>query len=161
MLASNLDIAFARILFKDFGVPFYKPTLFLHNTPTLPRLQELVRPWVGETVSLRGKILLGGTWVFCTQLAEPYPPALGAKYGELMAEAFTLRQQALALERPVPFADGSEGYRLHVFWCRHQKKPKMTWQKVLKGPVTMRPLGLYPMAFVLRRACHLWIMSNG
>ena len=33
-------VALVRILFKHFAVPFMKPTLFMHNTPTLHRLRE-------------------------------------------------------------------------------------------------------------------------
>jgi len=31
-------VAFVKFLFKDFGVPFYKPTLILHNCPTFHKL---------------------------------------------------------------------------------------------------------------------------
>ena len=61
---------------------------------------------------LRGRVRVDGEWVFRTQLAEAYPPALGAKYGELMAKALGEREQALISRCPVPTAPGSEGYRL-------------------------------------------------
>ena len=32
-------VEFVRICFKNFGVSFFKPTLFLHNTPTLHGIQ--------------------------------------------------------------------------------------------------------------------------
>ena len=52
MLRDIEGVEFVRILFKDFGVPFYKPTLFLHNMPTLHLLCEPVAPWPGECITL-------------------------------------------------------------------------------------------------------------
>ena len=40
LIAYN-GVAFVRLLFKDFAVPFYKPTLFLRNCPTLHLLSEV------------------------------------------------------------------------------------------------------------------------
>ena len=92
---SQLDgVAFARFLFRNFGVPFFKPTLALHNTPTLHLLRVPVLPWPGETISLRGKVWWNGKLAFRTQVAEAYPPALASKYGELMAQALDQRSEA-------------------------------------------------------------------
>ena len=43
---------------------------------------------------------------------KPYPPALGAKFCELVAQSLDWRSQALAKYRPVPSAIKSEGARL-------------------------------------------------
>ena len=68
--------------------------------------------WEGQTAALRGKVLFGGSLVFRTSLAVPYPPALGFKYGELMAEALKLRSEALAHSLAVPYAGAPEGHCL-------------------------------------------------
>ena len=57
-------------------------------------------------------MLFDGSLVFWTSLAEPYPPALGIKYGELMAEALKLRSEALAHSLAVPNAGAHEGHCL-------------------------------------------------
>ena len=46
------------------------------------------------------------------KLAVPYPPALGIKYGELMAEALKLRSEALVHSLAVPNAGAPEGHCL-------------------------------------------------
>ena len=75
---------------------------FPAHTPTLHRIQVPVCPWEGQTAALRGKVFLDGSLVLRTSLAVPYPPALGVKYGELMAEVLKLRSEALAHSLAVP-----------------------------------------------------------
>ena len=109
MLESMEGVEFVRFLFKSYGVPFCKPTLCLHNTPTLQDLRVKVCPWVGETVHLRGLVWFEGQWTFRTHLAEAYPPALGIQYGQLMATALRMRAQALEAKSPVPHASREQG----------------------------------------------------
>ena len=110
MLMETEGIELVRFLFKDFGVPFYKPTLVLHNTPTLHDLKKPVAPWPGECITLRGQTWWDGQLVFKTKLAEPYPPALGATYGSLIRQALQLREEAQAREEKVPFAIADMGF---------------------------------------------------
>ena len=95
-----------------FAVPFYKPALVLQNTLTLHLLRQPVAPWPGECITLRGRAWWDGRWEFRTKLAEPYPPALGARYGHLMRQALEQRRQALTAGEEVPFARPEDGYRL-------------------------------------------------
>ena len=112
MLSQSDGIELARFLFKDFGVPFFKPTLMLHNTPTLHLLSVPVEPWPGRCIPLRGKVWWNGAWEFRTKVAEAYPPALGARYGALLRQSLDLRNQALAAGNPVPFAAREGAFRL-------------------------------------------------
>ena len=104
MLADLVGVAFVLFYFKDYAVPYFKPTLAMHNTPTLHRLKESFAPWPGETIPLRGKMWWEGKLQFLTHIAQPYPPALGVHYGNLMAEALGLREAALGRGSPVPMA---------------------------------------------------------
>ena len=109
MLADLDGVQFTRILFKQFAVPYFKPTLMLHNTPTLHRLHSEGAPWVGDTLVLRGKMWWDGRLQFRTHVAQPYPPVLGVAYAKLIQEA--LHQRATALEGglPCPMALENEG----------------------------------------------------
>ena len=109
MLMSFEGIEFVRFLFSDYDVPFMKPTLFLHNTPTLHMLGSPATTSPRETFTLRGKVRWQGKWTWCTKVAEAYPPALGAKFGELMKQALDMRNQALASDCKIPFAIKGEG----------------------------------------------------
>jgi hypothetical protein len=109
MFESMDGVECARFLFRSYVVPFCKPTLCLHNTPTLHDLREEVCPWVGETVHLRGLVWFEGQWTFRTHLAEAYPPALGIQFGRLMATALQIRAQALEASLPVPHAFREQG----------------------------------------------------
>ncbi len=71
-----------------------------------------MRPWEGQTAALCGKVFFEGSLVFRTSLAVPYPPALGVKCGELMAEALKLRSEALVHSLAVPNAGAPEGHCL-------------------------------------------------
>ena len=77
MLAQLPGVEFVKFYFKDFAVPFFKPTLMLHNKPTLHRLREELLPWPGGTLVLRGRMWWEGKLQFLTHVAQPYPPALG------------------------------------------------------------------------------------
>ena len=116
-LADDRRVAFARFLFKNFGLPYVKPTLVLHNMPSLHLLRVPMLPWPGETFPLRGKVRWHGQEVFRTQVAEPYPPALGARYGDLVAQSLALRTQALTKGQAVPFAVACEGVKLGRAWA--------------------------------------------
>ena len=111
-LLKSEDVKLVRFMFRDFNVPFYKPTVILHNTPTLHMLSVPVATWPGRCIPLRGLAIWEGQLQFRTQIAEPYPPAFGVRFGELMLEAILLRKAALQASLPVPFAGGSEGFRL-------------------------------------------------
>jgi hypothetical protein len=76
-LSEQKGVAMTRFLFRNFGVPFYKPTLVLHNTPTLHLLRVPVLPWPGDTIPLRGRVWWNGQLAFRTQVAEAYPPCAG------------------------------------------------------------------------------------
>ena len=47
-------VAMIRFLFKQFMVPFTKPTAFVHNMPALHRLKEGVQMWVGGVHRVAG-----------------------------------------------------------------------------------------------------------
>ena len=76
----SLDgVIFSLVLYSCFGAAYSKPTIFMHNTPTLHNLQE------GESgvvsVKLRGLVQWQGEWVARTSLAAMYPPELGKAFG--------------------------------------------------------------------------------
>ena len=50
-------------------------------------------------------------------MAEAYPPAFGAKYGELDSRALDWRHQALLNGEPVPFDVQAEGHRMGKAWA--------------------------------------------
>ena len=104
MLADLEGVHFARILFKQFAVPYFKPTLMLHNTPTVHRLRSRGAPWVGDTLVLRGKMWWDGRLQFRTHVAQPYPPVLGVAYAKLIQEALHTRAAALEGGLPCPMA---------------------------------------------------------
>ena len=96
-----------RFLFKQFMVPFTKPTAFVHNMPALHRLKEGVQMWVGECIVLRGTIMYQGKQVFKTHLAQAYPPLLCIKFGELVEQSVLIRKIALENDLEIPHADTS------------------------------------------------------
>ena len=59
---------------------------------------------------------MGRMPIIRTQVAEPYPLALGAKFGALVAQSLDWRKQVLANDTPVPFAIKSEGARSGKPW---------------------------------------------
>ena len=77
MLADLEGVQFVRFLFENFAVPYFKPTLMLRNLPTLHRINDEGAHWVGETLTLRGKMWWDGKLQFKTHIAQPYPPLLG------------------------------------------------------------------------------------
>ena len=107
-LQQMAGVCFVRVLFKDFGVPFYKPTLFLHNVPTLHRLNSFAEAWEGPTVALRGLMLWEGRLQFRTHVAQTYPPKLGEGYAQLMSEALALREKAACQDLPTPQASNEQ-----------------------------------------------------
>ena len=148
-LLSTEGVATVLVLFKNFGVPFHKPTLFLHNMPTLGRLQEPVCPWVGPTAVLRGLTEFKGALVFRTKLAEAYPPALGKRYAQLLNEALKVRSQALRDGEPVPHAPALEDACLgNLFHQEGELEPEDTHEE---------PPGWYPRAWVLGR---VWVVLS-
>lgn len=104
MLANLEGVQFIRVLFKDFAVPYLKPTLILHNMPTLHNINLEGAPWLGETLRLRGKMWWDGKLQFCTHVAQPYPPVLGVAYAKRLKEALHLRATALEGGFPCPMA---------------------------------------------------------
>ena len=90
-LRSHEHVGFVRCLFRDFGVPFTKPTLFLHNSPCLHKLGSCPLAWEGKTISLRGTVVWEGRTVFKTHLAQTYPPLLGVKFAECVAQSLDER----------------------------------------------------------------------
>ena len=95
-LRSLERVGFVRCLFRDFGVPFCKPTLFLRNTPYLHRLAEGVLAWGGKTIPLRGTVEWEGQTVFKTHLAQTYPPFLGTKFAGLVSLALSVKASRVA-----------------------------------------------------------------
>jgi hypothetical protein len=145
-LLSTEGVATVLVLFRNFGVPFHKPTLFLHNMPTLGRLQEPVCPWVGPTAVLRGLTEFKGALVFRTKLAEAYPPALGKRYAQLLSEALKVRSQALRDGEPVPHAPVLEDACLgNIFHQEGELEPDVTQEEtpelVPKGLGARKGLG--------------------
>ena len=115
-LYSYSGVATVLVYYKDFGTPYLKPTLFLHNSPTLHGLRTPSGPLmfaaghsVGNVV-LRGMCWWEGQRVFRTHLAQPYPPDLGARFGSLTASAFKLRAEALSAGSEVPMASPEYDY---------------------------------------------------
>ena len=74
MLADSGVVQFIRLHFKNFAVPYFEPALVLHNTPTLHRMNEFGVPWVGETITLRGRMWWEGRLQWKTHVAQTYIP---------------------------------------------------------------------------------------
>ena len=99
----SLDgVIFSLVLYSSFGAAYAKPTIFMHNTPTLHELQD------GEpgevTVKLRGLVRWHGEWVARTRLAAMYPPELGKAFGLRASESIALRNCALSNNAVTPMA---------------------------------------------------------
>ena len=63
---------------QEYGVPWEKMTLYLHNYPSYHKLNSgrvLARP----TAVLRGKCWYNGAEIFRTKLSQTYPVDLGIK----------------------------------------------------------------------------------
>eukprot|EP00971_Amphidinium_carterae_P207011 4107253-Amphidinium_carterae.1 len=88
--------------FSEFGTAYAKPTLFMYNTPNLHKLHG--KRDARATVVLRGFCMWEGQQQWQTHVAQPYPPALAAKYGALAAEAIQLREQSLCNGLSTPYA---------------------------------------------------------
>jgi hypothetical protein len=112
MIATLPGVEFVKCYFSNFGVPFCKPTLFMHNTPTLHRLKQVVSPWPGDTVALRGLMVWEGKLQFLTHMAQAYPPILGVQFSKCVAEALQARNEALQRGLPVPLAVPEEADNL-------------------------------------------------
>ena len=97
-------VELVKIFYSDFGVPFSKPTLFLHNLPTLHMLDQTVYEWPSPTIPLRGVVEWEGRRVFRTRLAQTYPPLLGCRFAHLLKKALAARELALHTSSPVPMA---------------------------------------------------------
>ena len=86
-LIAKEGVAFVSVLFKDFAVPFFKPTLFLHHIPTLHHLREVQPAWVGKTVPLKGVMFWEGKLQFRAHVAQAHPPILAERYAVLVKQA--------------------------------------------------------------------------
>ena len=105
----SLDgVIFTLVLYSDFGAAYSKPTILLHNSPTLHSLRVGVPG--PTTVRLRGLVRWHGEWVARTHLASMYPPKLGIEYGACAAEAIELREDAVCKGVSVPMALQSEDF---------------------------------------------------
>ena len=88
---------------QEYGVPWEKMTLHLHNYPNYHELNSgkvLAMP----TAVLRGKCWYRGAEIFRTKLSQTYLIGLGIKMGALASEALTMRCRAIQAGRPVPMA---------------------------------------------------------
>ena len=99
----SLDgVIFSLVLYSSFGAAYSKPTIFMHNTPTLHLLQD------GEpgtvSVKLRGLVQWLGEWVARTSLASMYPPELGKAFGLRVNESLQRRKESLENNILLPMA---------------------------------------------------------
>jgi len=88
---------------QEYGVPWEKMTLYLHNYPSYHKLNSgrvLARP----TAVLRGKCWYNGAEIFRTKLSQTYPVDLGIKMGTLASEDLEMRCKEMKAGRPVPMA---------------------------------------------------------
>ena len=103
-LLSKSGVALVRVLFKDFAAPFYKPTLFMHNIPTLHGLRDISEAYDGPLVPLRGLMVWEGKLQFRTHVAQAYPPKLAEHYAVLVNQALDMRSEAMERGQPIPLA---------------------------------------------------------
>ena len=104
-LAARPGVGFTLVEYTWFGAAWKKPTAFLHNLPTLHKLEECVAGARDATIRLRGKCWWGGSEQFRTALASAYPPKLGVEYAIALAEALTQREEAHARGHPTPMME--------------------------------------------------------
>ena len=101
-LAAIPGVGFTKVYYNAFGVPWLKPTVFMHNTPTLHELAEGTGEVTFPSVRLRGRVCVDGQMVFRTALASTYPVLLASTYARLLADALFLKQEAARLGLPAP-----------------------------------------------------------
>jgi hypothetical protein len=95
MIALYLMTGVICTLFKQqqFGTPYEKQTLFIHDVPTYHRMKEevsLPRP----TLKLRGRLKFDGIECFKTKLSQAYPVDMGLRMADLLVEALALKARA-------------------------------------------------------------------
>ena len=98
-------------MYTAFGTDYVKPTVLVHDSPTLHRLDVPPPSPPVETVELRGWVRVDGVWVARTYLAQSYPPELASLVARLTVEALQLRAEARAAGGATPRAawDGDYG----------------------------------------------------
>ena len=113
-LFSRAGVAAVLVFYNAYGTLFVKPTLLLHNMPTLHALHRPQPLRSRPMIELRGWVSFKGVKTARTLLAQPYPPQLAMAYGDLVAESVTLRSEAILESRTVPFAseEASHGHPL-------------------------------------------------
>ena len=112
----SLDgVIYTLVLYSDYGAAYSKPTIIIHNTPTMHSLRLGVPG--AATVVLRGLVKWHGEWVARTHLASMYPPRLGKAFGGCAAEALQLREVALNNGSQVPLALEAEDFGFPLPAC--------------------------------------------
>ena len=126
MLLYSFDgVIYTFVLYDQYGAAYVKPSAFLHNSPTLHGLR-IYGPYLA-TVTLRGLVRWQGEWVARTHLASIYPPRLGSKYGQLVADSLEHRSVAIAAGEPIPQACQADDFGFPL------PSPDEGWLNVLVG----------------------------
>ena len=89
-------VATVIVGYTAFGTDYVKPTVFVHDSPTLHRLDVPPPSPPVETVELRGWVRVNGVRLARTYLAQSYPPELASLVARLSVEALQLRAEARA-----------------------------------------------------------------
>ena len=71
-------VATVMVVYTAFGTNYVKPTVFVHDSPTLHRLDVPPPSPPVKTVELRGWVRVDGARVARTYLAQSYPPVLAS-----------------------------------------------------------------------------------
>ena len=93
MVQRLVGAAFCIFTMRQFRAAYIKETAMLHK---FLNFHELANTWTiaaDVKLPLRVQILYEGEWRFMTSLACGYPPQLGVKMGQLIAEDFQVRKQ--------------------------------------------------------------------
>ena len=101
-ISAEPGVGYTRVFYNHFGMPWLKPTVFMHNTPTLHELAEGTGEVTLPSVRLRGMVCVEGQMVFRTALASTYPVQLAEAYARLLADALLLKEESARLGLPVP-----------------------------------------------------------
>ena len=116
------------VVYTAFGTNYVKPTVFVHDSPTLHRLDVPPPSPPNETVELRGWVRVSGVGLARTYLAQSYPPELASLVARWIAEALQLRAEALAAGGATPRAawDGDYGNPVLTDIADHPPLPAPT-----------------------------------
>ena len=90
---------------RQWGTPWWKETLLLHNVPQYHRLLHTDQVLQPPEIVLRGKVFWEGQMVWRTSLSQEYPPGMCTEMASLLEASLVQRDDALACGTAVPHAD--------------------------------------------------------